>query len=180
MASSLHDPMEEVLEGRAASGGPSPLPDLSRFPAGNLRLGHLPRSMKLFMSLMLLVAGLAYFAFLASIWQDTEMKIPLIVEAYGSMESLELIQHSFQYLFWFFGIFAVTGTCFLLTRYREKIKRRLALAVPLLILADIGSAWLIRYHTGFAAGMYLCGVLLALSFLLMFGMIQYDLWLRRD
>ncbi|MDP3921223.1 MAG: hypothetical protein Q8R76_10520 [Candidatus Omnitrophota bacterium] len=135
-----------------------------------------PLSIKLFISLMLCVAGLAYVTLIASIWSDTGLSISVIAEAYGSMEPIEFIQHSFRYMFWFTGIFVMTAVPFFLTAYPEKLKRAVAVVIPLLIVSDIGSAWLIRYHAFFAWQLSVTGALLAACFLLMFSLIQYDLW----
>ena len=142
-------------------------------------LNEYPLSFKLFISLLLWVAVLCYAALLVGIWFDTEMKIPYISEGYGMMDAVELVQHSITYLFWFLGIFTVTGFVFLLTPHSEKIKRVFAVLVPLLILLDIGSQWLISVHEFFAYSLVVSGFLLALSFGIMFLMIQWDIWLNK-
>lgn len=141
-----------------------------------LGLNRLPKSWKLFVSFQLLVVACCYLSLLGSIWTDTQMKITNIVDGYGSMESLELIHHSFQYLFWFLGVFTITGALFLLSSQAEKLKRFFSVLVPLLILADIGSAWGVPHNPSFAWTMFASGLLLALSFSVMFILIQWDLW----
>ena len=139
-------------------------------------LKALPVSFKLFISLFLCVAGFCYATLLASIWSDTEMNLATIAEAYATMGDIELIQHSFRYLFWFFGIFVLEGLLFLLTTAPERVKKIFSTIVPVLILADIGSAWFIRSSNFFAYTLFASGVLLATSFLVMFLWIQSNLW----
>ncbi len=139
-------------------------------------LYRLPVSMKIFVSSFICIIGLSYCALLGNIWLETEMSIPLIIEGYGDFESMGLIDHSFRYLSWFAATFAITVLLFLLTRASESLKRIFATTIPLLILSDIGSAWLIRYNDIFAWQLALSGFMLALSFLTMFLYVQYDLW----
>jgi hypothetical protein len=144
-----------------------------------VRLKDMPPSMRLFMSLLLCVIGLSYLTLLGSIWIDTEMRISNVIEGYGSFEFIELIEHSFKYIFWFMGTFAITVFMFLFTSYPEKLKGFFAMAVPLFIISDIGSMWLIRYSSFFAWQLYASGLILATCFLTMFSLIQYDLWLKK-
>lgn len=141
-------------------------------------LSRLPLSARLFVSLMLCVAGLCYAAFLGQIWVDTEMRVDLIIEGYGLMSAMELVTHSFRYLFWFVSLFsALTGLLFA-AAYSERVKLIFAAGVPALIFLDIASAWLIRFHSLFAYVLYGCGLLLAVSFLALFVLIQRALWSR--
>jgi hypothetical protein len=108
------------------------------------------------------------------------MKIANVIEGYGSFEFIELIEHSFKYIFWFICTFTITVSVFLLTSYTEKIKRVFAVLIPLFIISDIGSMWLIRYCSFFAWQLYASGLILATSFLIMFLLTQYDLWLKKQ
>jgi hypothetical protein len=144
-----------------------------------IKLKDAPLSIRLFLSLLLCVIGLSYLTLLGSIWIDTEMKISNIIEGYGSFEFIELIEHSFKYIFWFISTFTITVAIFLLTSYAENLKRIFAIVVPLFIISDIGSMWLIRYCSYFAWQLYASGLILASSFLSMFLLIQYDLWLKK-
>lgn len=144
-----------------------------------IRLKDMSLSIRLFVSLMLCVIGLSYLTFLGNIWIDTEMKIAFVIEGYGSFEFMELIEHSFKYIFWFIGTFTVVASLFLLSSYPEKIKRFFAVLVPLFIISDVGSMWLIRYASFFAWQLYVSGLILAVSFLVMFVLIQCDLWLKK-
>lgn len=144
-----------------------------------LQLKRFPRSSKLFITLLLCVAGFCYLALLGSIWNDTQMKIPLIVEAYGTMAQSELVEHTFRYMFWFLGIFTLTGFLFLMSSYSEKIKTSFAVLIPLLILTDIASAWLIGRQEAFARLMFASGFSLACLFLTMVVLILYELWFQK-
>ncbi|MFT5207190.1 MAG: hypothetical protein ACI9CF_000939 [Candidatus Omnitrophota bacterium] len=139
-------------------------------------LCRLPISTKMFISSFMCVIGLSYCALLGNIWVETEMSIPLIIEGYGDFEFMGLIDHTFRYLSWFVATFAITVLLFLFTRASEQLKRIFAAVVPVLILSDIGSAWLIRYNDLFAWQLALSGLMLALCFLTMFLRVQYDLW----
>lgn len=107
------------------------------------------------------------------------MRLSVITEAYGTMGNIELIQHSFRYLFWFFGVFLFIGFLFQLTAVSEKFKVFFAVSVPCLILADIGFAWLIRVDSLFTYGLAASGFFLASSFLGMSSFILHDLWIRK-
>lgn len=143
-------------------------------------LHALPRSFKLFISLLLCVSGLCYLTLLASIFNDTGMQMANIIEAYGTFGPIEFVEHSFKYMFWFMGTFAVTGFIFLLTCYSEKLKSVFAVLVPVFIITDISAPWLIRYHSIFAWQLVFAGVALALCFFVMFLLIQYDIWFMKD
>ena len=108
---------------------------------------EMPLSVRVFAGLLLCVAALGYLTFLGSIWIDTGMRIGNVIEGYGSFEAIELTHHSFKYIFWFMGTFAVADLVFLLTSWPERLKRFFAVSAPLLIVSDIGSMWLIRYSS---------------------------------
>ncbi len=144
-----------------------------------IRLREAALSVRLFISLLLCVMGLSYLTLLGSIWIDTELKVSYVIEGYGSFESIELIEQSFKYIFWFICTFTIAVSLLLMTSYPEKIKRCFAVVVPLFIISDIGSMWLIRYCSFFAWQLYASGMVLATCFLVMFLLIQYDLWLKK-
>jgi len=133
-------------------------------------------SFKIFVSSFLCLLGLSYLMLLSSIWIDTEMNLAYIVEGYGSFEFMELVEHTFKYLFWFIGTFSITLFLFLQTSWPERLKQVFTAVVPLFIISDMGSMWLIRYSPFFAKQLMVSGILLAISFLALFLLIQYDLW----
>jgi hypothetical protein len=110
---------------------------------------------------------------------DTHMQIGEIAQGYRTFETVELIEHSFKFLFWFIGAFGITGTFFLMTTFPEGAKKFLAVFIPLGIISDIGSMWLVKFSNWFAYQMYFSGVFLAASFLFMFVVVQKELWFRK-
>lgn len=132
--------------------------------------------MKFFVSLMLCLLGVNYFLLLTQIWLDTAMRIDGIIGAYRGVEPEELVEHSVKWLFWFLGTFGMSGFLFLNTSYSDKMKRPLAILVPLAIASDITSMWLIRCGDWFAWQLFGSGLVLASCFLFMFCLIQYELW----
>ncbi len=143
-----------------------------------IKLKEAPLSIRLFIGLLLCVVGLSYLTLIGGVWVDTEMKISYIIEGYASFEVTELMEHSFKYIFWFIGTFGVTVLIFLLTSWPERLKRIIAVLVPLFIISDIGSMWLVRYNSFFAFQLFVSGLMLAIIFLVMFLLIQCDLWLK--
>ncbi len=142
-----------------------------------IKLRNMPLSVKIFVSLMLCIAGLSYLTLLGSIYIDTDLKVVNIIKGYADMEYMELTAHSFKYIFWFFGMFSIVGASFLLTSYSEKVKRVFATIVPLFIVSDIGSMWLVSKSHWFAYQLFASGAVLATSFLTMFLLAQYEIWI---
>ncbi len=141
-----------------------------------MKLKDAPLSMRLFLGLFLYILGISYLSLLSGIWIDTKMKIANIAEGYSLFEISELVEHSFKYLSWFISTFGIVVTLFLLTSWDEKLKRFFAVLIPVLIILDMGSMWLIRYSSFFSWQLFVAGFLLALSFFAMFTLIQIDLW----
>lgn len=138
--------------------------------------------MKLFMTTLLCMVGLVYLSLLLHIWQDTEMKPALIAKAYGSMESLELADHTHKYLpYYALYLLALPAALFMFTGYSEKIKRIFAVLPFLLIIIDIGAMWLIPYvnQVFFSWVLTFAGTFLALTFLVLYLLDIYDIWLGK-
>ncbi|OGW90216.1 MAG: hypothetical protein A3A73_04845 [Omnitrophica bacterium RIFCSPLOWO2_01_FULL_50_24] len=149
------------------------------FPKGLYRFPGLrgaPLSFRLLASVLLCLLGVSYLVLLASIGSDTEMKMANIVEAYRTFTTTELLEHTFKYLPWFIGTFGATLTLFCLSSYPEKLKLFFVCAVPIAILSDMGSMWLIRAHALFGWQLLASGFFLALCFVTLFALIQRDLW----
>lgn len=147
----------------------------------NFKLRDSTVSLKLFISLFLCLMGLSYITLLLSIGIDTGMKITLIRECYIGFGFNELVEHAHRYIFWFLLTFSPVIAIFLVTSFSEKTKRFFVVAPLLLIISDIGSMWLIRYGppTWFCWQLYFSGLFLAALFLIMFVLINYDLWFRK-
>ncbi|PJC48410.1 MAG: hypothetical protein CO035_03650 [Candidatus Omnitrophica bacterium CG_4_9_14_0_2_um_filter_42_8] len=147
----------------------------------NFKLKDLPLSAKLFISLFLCVMGLSYITLLLHIWVDTEMKVSMIMESYGAFEFSELVDNAHRYIFWFALTFAPVVALLFFTSFGEKLKRFFAVLPMLMIVSDIGSMWLTRYlsKTWFSWQLYLSGMSLAALFLIMFLLINYDIWFKK-
>ena len=147
------------------------------------RLSRAPISMKLLMTVLLCVGGLVYISLLVHIYQDTEMKPSMIAKAYGSMEAMELTEHTHKYLpYYVFYLFAIPIILFMFTSYSEAIKRIFAVWPFLLIVIDIGAMWLIPYVAKdfFSWVLLFAGTFLGLTFLLLFMLNVYDIWLKKS
>ena len=146
-----------------------------------LRLSRAPLSMRLLVTTLLCMAGLIYISLLIHIWQDTEMKASLIAKAYGSMESLELADHTHKYLpFYTIYLFLIPTTLLMFTSFSERVKSIFAILPFILIVIDIASMWLIPYvHKGFSWVLMFAGSFLAFAFLILFVLNIYDIWLRK-
>jgi len=147
------------------------------------RLSRAPISMKLLMTSLLCIVGLVYISLLLHIWQDTEMKPSLIAKGYGSMESIELADHTHKYLpYYAVYLFAIPTILLMFTSYSEKIKRIFAVLPFILILIDIGSMWLIPYvnQVFFSWVLLFAGTFLGFIFLLLFILNIFDIWFRRE
>ncbi len=149
----------------------------------NFRLSRASISMKLLMTALLCTVGLIYISLLVHIYQDTEMKASMIAKAYGSMESLELTEHTHKYLpYYALYLFAIPAILLMFTSYSEKIKRIFAVLPFILILIDIGSMWLIPYvnQVFFSWVLLFAGTFLGFIFLLLFILNIFDIWFRKE
>ncbi len=149
----------------------------------NFRLSRAPISMKLFLTSLLCIVGLIYISLLVHIWQDTEMKPSMIAKAYGSMEAMELTEHTHKYLpYYALYLFAIPVILLMFTSYSEKIKRIFAVFPFFLIVVDIGAMWLIPYVSKdfFSWVLLFAGTFLGLTFLLLFLLNVYDIWLKKS
>ena len=147
----------------------------------NFRVANAPISAKLLATAILCVLGLTYITLLSCIWIDSEMKVSLTAEAYGGMEYIELSDHSHKYLpYYAVFLFFIPTSLFMFTSYPEKLKRFFAVFPFIVIVIDIASMWLIPYAgKGFAWVLWFAGTFLALTFLLLFLLITYDIWLKK-
>lgn len=148
----------------------------------NVSLSKQPISTKLLMTTLLCVVGLIYLSLLLHIWQDTELKPALIAKAYGTMESLELADHTHRYLpYYALYLFALPTILLMFTSFSEKIKRTFAVFPFILIVIDIMSMWLIPYvNKSFSWVLWFAGTFLALTFLALFILDIYDIWIKKS
>lgn len=148
----------------------------------NFRLSRAPISIKLLATSLLCTVGLIYLSLLLHIWQDTELKASLIAKAYGSMESLELADHTHKYLpYYALYLFALPAVLLMFTSYAERLKRIFAVLPFILIVIDIGSMWLIPYvNQGFFSWvLWFAGTFLALTFFSLFLLNILDIWSKK-
>lgn len=148
----------------------------------NFRLAKAPLNWKLLATSLLCVTGLIYIALLLNIYLLTAMKPAMIAEGYGSMEIGELAEHAAEYLpFYAVFLFAVPATLFMFTSYSQKLKTFFAVFPFVIMIIDISSMWLIRYASKgfFSWVLWLAGTILATTFLLLFLLTMYEIWLRK-
>lgn len=147
------------------------------------QLSAAPISLKLFLTSFLCLSGLVYLVLLIHIWIDTAMVVDNIAKAYGTFDFNELVDHSRQFLpYYGIFIFLIPTLLFLFTSYDEKLKSFFAIFIPAVIVVDVGSMWLIRYvHAGiFSWALFFAGALLGFSFLSLFLLTLYDIWLKKE
>lgn len=147
----------------------------------NVKLSNAPLYLKLLSTSLLVITGLIYLTLLVHIWIDTEMKISMIAGAYGGMEYIELTDHAHEYLpYYSIFLFFIPITLFMFTSYNDKIKSFLSVFPFAVIVIDISSMYLIPYVSSiFATVLWLAGTCLGLTFLTVFILVQYDIWLRK-
>ncbi len=145
-------------------------------------LSRAPIHIKLYLSLLLCMIGLTYLTLLGHIYIDTQFQVDNIIKVYGAMEFSELTDIAHHYLpFYTIYIFLIPVFLMLFTAYDLKWKIIFTLVTFGFILADIGSMYSISYISHlFAYVLWVAGSCLALTFLVLFGLLQYDLWLRRQ
>lgn len=148
----------------------------------NFRLSKLPISFKMMASVLLCMVGLMYISLLFHIWIDTQMKPSLVIEAYGKMEYSELAENTVRFLpYYTIYLFTIPIVLFMFSSYSEKLKIFFGIFPLIIIIIDISSMWLIPYLWNvFAYILWLAGTCLALTFSLLFILILYDIWLKKE
>lgn len=149
----------------------------------NHKLSKLPTRIKLLASALLCVIGLIYIILVVNIWIDTELKPSIIIEAYGDMEYIELTANAHIDLpHYSLFIFAIPVFLFMFSSYSDKLKCFMAIFPFVMIIIDVGSMYLIPYlnKVFFSYTLWLAGTCLAITFLLLFIFIQYDMWFKKQ
>ena len=146
------------------------------------RISKAAASVKLFVSAVMCLLGVIYITLLGNIWVDTEMKVGNIAKGYSGMEFSELLSISHTYLPYYLYIFAIAVGVFFFTSFGEKLKRFFAVFPFIMICVDIGSMWLTKYVSKiiFPWTLFFAGICLACSFLSLFILSIYDIWLRKN
>lgn len=105
------------------------------------------------------------------------------MEAYGDMEYIELSANAHIDLpHYALFIFAIPVFLFMFSSYSERLKRFMAVFPFVMVVADVGSMFLIPYlHVAFFSyALWVAGTSLAITFLLLFIFILYDMWLKKQ
>lgn len=148
-----------------------------------LRVSTAPLSVKVLVTMILLGIAVNYAILALHIYIDTEFKPAMIKEAYSTFEWIELTDQTHKYFpYYSIYIFAFTLLAFVLgTHYSEKVKVFFSIFSCVMIVLDIGSMWGIPYvHAGiFTWVLFFAGNFLALSFVVIFLLTLYDIWLRK-
>ncbi|MFC1476529.1 hypothetical protein ACFL5S_01035 [Fibrobacterota bacterium] len=148
-----------------------------------IRLSELPKHFKLLISSLLCIIGLVYIVLIVNIWIDTELRPSIIIEAYGDMEYIELSANAHIDLpHYALFILALPVLLFMFSSYSDKLKRFLAVFPFVMVIVDVGSMYLIPYlnKVFFSYTLWLAGTCLAVTFLLLFIFIQYDMWFKKQ
>lgn len=149
----------------------------------NFKLSQLPIRFKLLASTLLCIIGLIYIILVVNIHIDTELKPSIIIEAYGDMEYIELSANAHNDLpHYSLLIFAIPVFLFMFTSYSKKLKRFIAIFPFVMIVIDVGSMYLIPYLNKFIFSylLWIAGTCLAITFLLLFIVIQFDMWFKKQ
>jgi len=145
------------------------------------RLSSSPVSIKLLVTSLMCIIGVAYLILVVHIWIDTELKPSMVAEAYGYMEYIELTDHAHFYLpYYSLFIFAIPVVMFMFTSFGEKWKIFFATVPFAVVFVDIASMYLIPYVSSvFAMVLWLAGSCLGTMMGMLFVMLMYDVWLRK-
>ena len=148
-----------------------------------IRLSELPTQFKLLISSLLCIIGLIYIVLVVNIWIDTELRPSIIIEAYGDMEYIELTANAHIDLpHYALFLFAIPVFLFMFSSYPDKLKRFMAVFPFVMVIVDVGSMYLIPYlnKVFFSYTLWLAGTCLAITFLLLFIFVQYDMWFKKQ
>ena len=152
------------------------------------KLSAAKASTKILVTAFLIVMGLGYLMALVNVWSKTGFTYQGVVEHLcGSEEEMiypkefsELVESSHVHLFAHPPMFLLLGAILLFTSLSERLKKLLVPIPFIAIVLDIGSFWLTRYVApGFAALTLFAGMLMGLSFLALFVIPLYEMWLRK-
>ena len=147
-----------------------------------IKLSEFPVRFKLLISTLLCIIGIVYIILIVNIWIDTELKPSIIIEAYGDMEYIELSANAHKdFSHYALLIFAPPVFLFMFSSFSEKLKRFMAIFPFVMVVADVGSMFLIPYvhKVIFSYLLWIAGTTLAITFLLLFIGIQYDMWFNK-
>lgn len=149
----------------------------------NFRISQAPFSLKLLVTMAIIGIGITYLILALHIYIDTNFQVSAIKKAYGTMEWIELTDHSHKY-FPYYGIYIFAFALFIFvlgTSYPEWLKILVVIVPNCLIVLDIGAMWAIPYINVdiFSWVLFLAGNFLALSFAVIALLTLYDIWFKK-
>ena len=145
-------------------------------------------SAKLMVTGFLIVIALGYLMAVVNVWDKTHFTYQgIVVHSRGNEEEMiypklfsELVQTSHVHLLGHGPMFLLMTVILLFTSLGEKLKSILVLAPFIALILDMASLWLTRYvAAGFAGLTLVAGGLMGLSFLALFMIPLYEMWLKK-
>lgn len=146
-----------------------------------------PLSLKLVLSLFLLLVSIGYLVGLINIHLKTNMSYTGVVSHYrGNPEEMkfpksfgDLVQEQHVHIFGISMLFVLTGVIFSFTSLPEKVKALFVTLPFAAMLFDLGSFWLLRFvSVAFGWLAIISGATMAVSFFLIVGRPLYEMWLQ--
>ncbi|MCK5527369.1 MAG: hypothetical protein KAJ05_09480 [Candidatus Latescibacteria bacterium] len=154
----------------------------------DFKLSTAKTSTKLLVTVFLLTMGLGYLMAMVNVGVQAGFTYQSVSEhMIGNEEEMiypkefaSLVGTSHTHLFGHPPMFLLLGAIFLLTSVSEKFKKIL-LPIPFIaVVLDMGSLWLTRYVApGFAYLTIFSGMVMGLSFFVLFVIPLYEMWLKK-
>ena len=151
------------------------------------RFATSPLSLKLVLSLFLIMVSIGYVVGLINIHLKTDMSYTGTVSHYrGNLEEMQfpktlgdLIQEQHVHIFGIAMLFVLTGVIFSFTSSPEAVKAVFVSLPFAAMLFDLGSFWLLRFvSAAFGWLSIISGATMAISFFLIVGRPLYEMWIQ--
>lgn len=158
------------------------------YPLAGIRLGALPRPLRLFLSGFLLTMSLGYGLALLHVWEKTGMGVVGIQERYGATETEshypkslgELLETTHNHTITFSFIFLTVGSIFAFTPVPDRLKTALLVEPWIAVPTTMGSMFGTRYVSPlFGFLMFLASTVTAAVFATMVVTSLWALWRDR-
>jgi hypothetical protein len=156
---------------------------------GMMDLRNLPKTIKMFFTMFIIVMGLGYIAAVTNVGLSEGLTFTDIANHYRGNEALmieapgpaELMTHSHTHLLSMSMMMFTLGLIFMFTRSLPAwLKKFVLVDAYVAILIAVSSFWLIRYVAAWmSVFMALSGMLLGISLLFMTFTPLYEMWLRK-
>lgn len=146
-----------------------------------------PLSLKLVLSMFLIMVSIGYVVGLTNIYLKTNMSYTGVVSHYrGNPEEMkfpkslgDLVQEQHVHIFGISMIFVLSGIVFAFTSLPEKVKAFFVVLPFASMLFDLGSFWLLRFvNASFGWLSIFSGGTMAVSFFLIVGRPLYEMWIQ--